>query len=455
MRKALLSYLLLFTCLSLLAVSTLCAQAPVAPAPDPEAHARGIIADMATGRFDAVESQYTADMAAALPKGKLGESWGMLTSQVGAFKGVTDSNLKIVQGLQVVTLHCKFERATIEAVLAFDTDGKLAGLHFSPPETAAAWAPPAYANPTTFKEQPVTVTFSHWQLPGTLTMPTGAGPFPGVVLVQGSGPQDEDETIVGNKPFKDLAWGLASHGIAVLRYEKRTKQYGNASADDFTKMTVSDETINDARAAVALLASQPGIDAHHIYVLGHSLGAYLGPRIAAGDAQVAGLILLAGNTRPIEQVALEMVRYLVGVDQLPPDEAQKEVEEVQAEEKDIERPDLKPSDSVTLLGAQMYGAYWLDLRGYDPAAVAAQLSIPTLILQGERDYQVTMADYDGWKKGLARHANVTFKSYPDLNHLFISGSGTPSAREYRLAGHVSGDVIGDVAAWIAAASKAK
>jgi hypothetical protein len=273
--------------------------------------------------------------------------------------------------------------------------------------------------------------------------------------VQGSGPQDEDETIGPNEPFKDLAWGLASHGIAVLRYEKRTKEYGNSSADDFTLMTVNDETINDARAAVALLASQPGIDAHHIYVLGHSLGAYLGPRIATGDAQVAGLILLAGNTRPIEQVALEMVRYLVGVDQLPQDEAQKEVEEVGAEVKNIERPDLKPSESVTLLGAQMYGAYWLDLRGYDPAAVAAQLSIPMLILQGERDFQVTMADYDGWKKGLSRHANVTFKSYPDLNHLFTSGSGTPSAREYRLAGHVSGDVIGDVTAWIAAASKAK
>lgn len=408
---------------------------------------------MAAGHFDVVEAQYSTQMAFALPKGKLAEAWNGLIAHAGAFKGIADSNVRPAQGMQLVTLTCNFEKTVVDTAFAFDRSGRLAGIHFSAHESAAVWVLPSYASPAAFKEQAVTVTFSHWQLPGTLTMPVGAGPFPAVVLVQGSGPEDQDESLGPNKPFKDLAWGLASHGIAVLRYVKRTKQYGTASADDFTKMTVDDETINDARAAVALLASQQGIDPHHIYVLGHSLGAYLAPRTAAGDTQVAGLILLAGNTRPIEQMAAQMVRYLVGAEQMPPDEAQKNIADIEAQVKDIERPDLKPSDKVSFLGSQEYGAYWLDLRGYDPVAVAAHSTLPMLILQGERDYQVTMTEFDGWKKGLAGHANVTFKSYPALNHLFIAGSGAPTPAEYGQPGHVSGDVIGDLAAWIAAASK--
>ncbi len=410
---------------------------------------------MAAGHFDVVEAQYSTQMAFALPKGKLAEAWNGLIAQAGAFKGIADSNVKPVRGMQLVTLTCNFEKTVVDTAFAFEQSGRLAGLHFAPHDSGAVWVLPSYASPAAFKEQAVTVSFSHWQLPGTLTMPVGAGPFPAVVLVQGLGPQDQDESIGPNKPFKDLAWGLASHGIAVLRYVKRTKQYGPTSADDPTKLTVDDETINDARAAVTLLASQQGIDPHHIYVLGYGLGAYLAPRIAAGDTQVAGLILLAGNTRPIEQMAVAMVRYLVSAEHEPPDEAQKDIADVDAEVKGIERPDLKPSDTVSFLGSQEYGVYWLDLRGYDPVAVAAHSSIPMLILQGERDYQVTMTDFDGWKKGLAGHANVTFKSYPTLDHFFIAGSGASTPADYAARGHVSGDVIGDIAAWIAAASKAK
>jgi dienelactone hydrolase len=120
--------------------------------------------------------------------------------------------------------------------------------------------------------------------------------------VQGSGPHDQDETIGPNKPFEDLAWGLGSRGIAVLRYTKRTLKYGGESSEDPAKLTVDDEVISDARAAVALLAKQPKINSARVFLLGHSLGAYLAPRIAAGNSQIAGIVLLAGNTRPIEQL---------------------------------------------------------------------------------------------------------------------------------------------------------
>jgi pimeloyl-ACP methyl ester carboxylesterase len=133
-----------------------------------------------------------------------------------------------------------------------------------------------------------------------LSLPSGAGPLPAIVLVHGSGQHDRDETIGPNKPFRDLAWGLASRGIAVLRYEKRTRQHQQRVAQLENGFTVKEEAIDDAGAAVALLRNRTGIRANRIYVLGHSLGAMLAPRIAAADPAVAGLVLMAGPVRSLE-----------------------------------------------------------------------------------------------------------------------------------------------------------
>src|SRR5690606_19348563 len=127
-------------------------------------------------------------------------------------------------------------------------------------------------------------------LPGTLALPKGKAPgagFPAVVLVHGSGPQDRDETVGANRPFLDIARGLAAQGIAVLRYDKRTQ----ARPQDFAAgdYTVDDETTNDAITAVAALGAAEGIDPDRIHVLGHSQGAMLAPRIAAHSGHVAGL----------------------------------------------------------------------------------------------------------------------------------------------------------------------
>lgn len=98
----------------------------------------------------------------------------------------------------------------------------------------------------------------------------------------------------------------------------------------------------------------------------------------------------------------------------------------------------------------MTGAYFLDVRGYKPHLVAKKLLYPLLVLQGERDYQVTMRDFESWKSALASKKNATLKTYPSHNHLFIAGSGAPSPAEYAKEGHVDETVIGDIAAWVKA-----
>ena len=410
--------------------------------------AREIVNQIVAGQFDKVEARYNDKMKAALAPGRLADSWKQLLGQTGGFKSITSESAKAIQTFQVATLACEFERTTLDAVVSFDPDGALAGIRFVPHRDTTPWAAPAYAKPDTFHEDPITVKFGHWELPGTITTPLGDGPFPLVVLVQGSGPHDQDESIGPNKPFKDLAWGLASHGVAVLRYTKRTARYGLKSADDTTTFTVLDEIVNDARAAAELAAKQLKIDPKRIYVLGHSEGGYIAPRIAQGDTQIAGIILLAGSARPLEKVILDQIHYLASFPGVPPEQAQKQFAAIEAMTKDIQNPDLKPTDKVSFLGAEIPASYFIDLRGYDPVAMAAKLKIRILVLQGARDYQVTNEDFDLWKKGLSGEPNVTFKLYPDLNHLFVTGEGKSKPAEYDKAGHVAAETVTDIADWV-------
>ena len=158
--------------------------------------------------------------------------------------------------------------------VSVDAQGLIGGLHIGPvtPPTAVPYQPPSYADQQSFTEQSVTVgEGTQWALPGTLTLPKGAGPFPVVILVQGSGPNDRNEMIGPNRPFQDLAWGLASRGIAVLRYDKRTFVYPKQTQAESATFTVQQESIDDALQAAKLVRSMPEIDSKKIYVLGHSL----------------------------------------------------------------------------------------------------------------------------------------------------------------------------------------
>lgn len=276
-------------------------------------------------------------------------------------------------------------------------------------------------------------------------MPNGPGPFPAVVLVHGSGPNDRDESIGPNKPFKDLAWGLATRGVAVLRYEKRTKQCPAQMMQSMSTLTVNEEVVNDALAAVAYLRGVPAVDPDRVFILGHSLGGTVAPRIAARDPRLAGLILLAASNRNLADLMVEQNEYLATLDGTVTAEEAQALDQLRKQVERVKALDFKEGEVI--LGAGR--AYWADILAYDPVATARSLTVPMLILQGERDYQVTRVDFAAWKDGLAGRAGVQFKSYPALNHLFIAGSGQPNPGEYDVPGNVAREVVDDIAAWIA------
>jgi dienelactone hydrolase len=417
---------------------------------------KGIVTQLAARQFDKVEAQFDDQMKAGLPLSKLSEVWDSIIAQTGPFKAVTSVKVMEKQGLHAAFVTCEFANAALDAKIYMDDQGTVKGLFFEPASTNASqsaatthWKTPAYVDTNTFHDRDTTIVSGRWELPGVLTLPNAKFAVPAVVLVHGSGPQDADETLGPNKPFADLAYGLASQNIAVLRYVKRTRQYGPDSKSN-APFTVKDEVTDDVIAAVALLTKMPEINKKQIYVLGHSLGGMLAPRIAAEDPQVAGIILLAGSARPLEKMVVEQVKYIAGLTATPTPENKKQIERAEAIAAQVESPSLKPNDVVDFFGAPIPGSYFLDLRSYDPAKVAASLKVPILVLQGGRDYQVTNADYDVWQKALAGNPRVTFKFYPNYTHMFMpgAGSGPASPDDYAVAGNVAEDVVTDIAKWI-------
>ncbi|MEV5601267.1 alpha/beta hydrolase [Streptomyces sp. NPDC052299] len=322
-------------------------------------------------------------------------------------------------------------------------DGLLQGLRFDT-QGDAAWEVPDYVDEDRFTECEVVVGTGTLAVPGTLTLPVGEGPWPAVVLLSGGGAFDRDGSVGANKPLKDLAWGLASRQVAVLRFDKVTFAHPDRLRPDFT---MADEYVPHALAAVRLLRERPEVAPDRIHLLGHSMGGKAAPRIAAADPSIAGLVMLAADTQPMHEAAVRVARHLAELEPGPAADAM--VSALVRQAAAVADPGLTPDTPPESLPLGFSASYWLDLRGYDPAATAAGLECPMLILQGGRDYQVSVADdLAGWRRALAGRPGVSIRVHDRLDHLFFAGSGPSTPADYARPGHVDPVVVDEIASWL-------
>jgi dienelactone hydrolase len=417
--------------------------------------AQQIVTLVAHGDFAAVEQRLSDRIKPFIPAGRIQATWQGLEQQFGAFQEVgPTSAVQTPQGLvQVVT--CVFERGRIDVNVTLNDAGKIAGVTVTPVGTVqqqanATYEPPSYSHPERFREQEVQVGHGRWVLPGTVSLPQGEGPHASVVLVHGSGPQDRDETLPPNKPFRDLAWGLASQGIAVLRYDKRTKVYGTQMKREVETLTVKEEVLDDALSAVAFLRERPEIDAQQVFVLGHSLGGFLAPRIGAADPQIRGLIILAGSARPFEDVILDQMTYVLSLSIPDAVVQQQQLAALKQQVELVKDPRRLPAARASDLPLGVPAAYWLDLNAYHPEQVAQTLTQPMLFLLGGSDYQVTREDFQIWQDALGGREDVQFLLYSGLSHLFmpVEGGQKATPATYTVAGHVAEEVVNEIGNWI-------
>jgi pimeloyl-ACP methyl ester carboxylesterase len=380
-----------------------------------EGRVRTLLAAFARRDPAAVAAWVSPTVAKLVSRELLAKAWDDIVAASGEYKrvrSVTDQGGALVADVE-------FTRGSKTLVFALDDGGRMLSMQLVDP-----WAPPAYVDRARFDER--TVELGVHKLNAVLVVPKGIAKFPGVVLLAGSGATDADESIGPLKAFRDLAEGLASRGIAVLRFEKRTHKRVPVK-------NVAEEYLDDAAAAIALLAATAGVE--RVVLVGHSAGATFAPRLAATSPKLAGLGLLAGSTWPMSKLIVEQLVYQqkLGIPGLEPLLAQ-----ARAAAKQIDNPALKPDD-VVHYGADTPGAYFLDLRGYSPVDTVAKLRMRVFIAWGEADVKVIPADFDGWRP-LAKKPNVAFHTYPGLHHLFMP-IGDP-------AGHVTPALVEDLAKWV-------
>jgi dienelactone hydrolase len=377
---------------------------------------------------------------------KLQDVWTKLNGQLGAIQRTEPSYVERANEVRTVFTPIAFERASLDMKLSFNSSDKVVGFFFAPHVNHDPYVVPAYVNMNAVTEKPLNIETGQFTLSGKLALPKNTtAKAPVVILVHGSGPNDMDEGIGPNKVFKDLALGLATDGIATIRYDKRTKVYG-AQMAQIKDLTVMQETIEDVVSAVKLAEQLPEIDSTRIYVLGHSLGAMLAPRIAQMLPELRGIILMAAPADKTEDLVVAQYTYLASLHGTLSDTAKRELDEIKKKAQNAKTATATSNSSDLLFN--LPASYWMDLNKYDQVQTAKKLPIRILVLQGERDYQVPMTEYNLWKKALGKNKNVNLISYPKLNHLFIGGVGKSSPEEYEKQGSVSAQPITDIANWI-------
>jgi uncharacterized protein len=411
---------------------------------DAAKEANAVLDAMDAGDFAAAHARFDPAMAAAVSQEQLAQVWTTLPAQAGPLKARGEAKVVERDGRTLVSIPLHYEKAELNAVFAFDAEHRIGGFTVRPATSPAASAPPVPAG-ANYREVDMQIGDQATGLPATLALPNGKGPFAAVVLVHGSGPNDRDETVGPNRPFLDIARGLAAQGIAVLRYEKRTKARPETFVDGGT---IDLETTDDAVSAVAQLRGQTGIDPKRVFVLGHSQGGMMAPRIAARDPKIAGLILLAAPSRPLLDILIEQNRRLAILNDGKTSDAENTAIQQLTDSVAAVRSGREITAAAAPMGLPV--AYWRSAEAVDPVAEARAIAQPLLILQGARDIQVVDADWQGWRDAFHDSPRATFKLYEALNHLAIPGEGEGNLQEYQTPGHVAPELIADVAAWITA-----
>jgi dienelactone hydrolase len=348
--------------------------------------------------------------------------------------------------------------------IGFDDNDSISAFHidrYLPPPQKNSWRLPSYVAADSVTERQFIINKDKdYETTAFLTIPTWKTKVPCVIFVHDAGPWDKDASRYSNKPFFDLAWGLATHGIASVRIDKRTYLHYKKIAENKESISAKFDTEEDIYQIISQLITRKDIDADQLFLIGQGVGATICPRIIQNSKVIKGAVLLAPYGRQLEDALLEEFEYVMKLDTLSKYENKKKaIEKLKNQVKNVKSPTLTLLSRTEELPLETPASYWLDLKNYDCFSVLKKTNTPALILRGERDYRTSQEDFDLWKKRLDQSMSqqelYTFISYPLLNNIFMPGEEKSSPLEYHEPKNVSKQVVDDISKWVWKIAKGK
>ncbi len=405
--------------------------------------AQSLVDDMLEGDFKSTSDIFGEEVKKQLDENTLKEAWDSTVSSLGEFVAIHSVSGVKQDGNSIALIVAEYENNGLKITLTFSDEMEIVGIFFSY-ETIEK-------DPVSndlFEELTIEIGEEN-PLQGVLTIPKTEDKPPVVIMVSGSGAQDMDSAIYHNKPFEDIAEGLAELGIASLRYDDRYFTYPEMATELGVDINFEDEILNDVSQAIELINSHELVDNSKIYVMGHSLGGMLTPAIAHQNDSVTGIISVAGSLRPLYEISYDQN---MAIDLTQFDDDTKKVVEEQLEQVEIDieilRGDLSDiPNSQVLMG--LPAGYQKSAKEFAGENFIDEVQIPILVLQGEEDFQIiSEVDFVLWQETLAGRENATTILYPNLNHLMMTSNGKSDLSEYEIKGNVSQEVIDDIAEFV-------
>jgi dienelactone hydrolase len=402
-------------------------------------------------QFDKVYNMQDATMKRYMDADKLDVTWNGLIENYDSLQHINETVVTQKDSFTITETKIDFVKKSFLFKLTINSNGELSGMYFL--NTKLKYTPPDYINTLNFIETKFAVPTKGINSQGVLSMPKAQQNVPLVIIVGGSGGTDKDGTLGPNKPYNDLAWGLAAQGIAVYRYDKRTANPENLKGiKNLTEFLLYQEYVEDVKNIVAHFSKDKRINPKQIYVAGHSQGGFMLPYFVKACPKIKGVISLAGNFSNIVDLMAYQFDYLK---QFLPDSASKQAYDVMIKKAEYMQRNVSSTQiNIDSMIPGLTLAYVNDMTNNGPQKLHNVLfKKPALFIQGERDYQVPMSEFELWKKAMQKSCCATFKSYQKLNHLLIEGEGVSQPMEYQKPNNIPEYVVNDIANWIKQQSK--
>jgi len=401
---------------------------------DRDHRAEQVVMAIINGDYSAVTSGFDEDMSKALTAQGLENAWKSTIRQAGEFVSILSTQTVDDDQYDIREVTSQHTYQGVRTRVVFTRDNKVTGLFFSFVSNPVAQTPVVMDG---FTSTPVVVSEgTDFPLNGLLSMPDGVtGRVPAIVLVHGSGPQDMNESMYGINVFTDIAESLASHGIAVLRYDKRSFTYPEKMSSTYgDALTVEEEVIQDAIAAKDLLMRDERVDPDRIFVLGHSLGGMLAPRIVS-EGGFAGGVIMAGSLRSLVDIIYDQNLYVISLGNYSNEERNSLLDQVeQARDRDFDMPK----------------AYLDDMDAHPAQSYLTTSDKPFLVMQGSKDFQVLVGvDFAGYEEIAQTRPTIETRLYDGLTHLFTQSTmEQPTDADYVSGDHVQEAPLTDIATWV-------